>query len=428
MGRLRPYLAALLITLTVTGCATKLPTRKTGDTGTPTPEIVSLRVFSSPGDTALDALISAFYKQESNIRIEKVTYQSSGQTVNLTEILQDKLKNREIDLFPPAGNLQYLVDTGMVLSLDPLITKSQLDLKPVATLAESARVEGRLYTLPIHGFPTALYYNADLFTAAGIPLPKPGWTWDEFRAAAARLTTGAGDSKVWGISTDIGLGTLAMSMIDEKAGVQSFDPQSARETLQFWSTMIDSDQSARPNPKPGADGRPMYTPRTDFRDGKAAMTLTSLNMYQWEAREWKFKWDVAPMPVSRSGKAWISVYPNSYAIAASTPYPDAAWKFLQFMFSEEGAVTIAKAAQQLPLVRTEAVRQAWFARTPAPPPGSDFYFEAEIQSQAPSTDLKTMRLRSSLLMALQPVLQGGADIEAQYRTFVAEREKILSGQ
>ena len=32
-----------------------------------------------------------------------------------------------------------------------------------------------------------VYYNRDLFDAAGVPYPEAGWTWDDFLAAAKAL-------------------------------------------------------------------------------------------------------------------------------------------------------------------------------------------------------------------------------------------------
>jgi len=35
-----------------------------------------------------------------------------------------------------------------------------------------------------------MFYNKDMFAAAGVPEPKPGWTTAEFLDAAKKLTTG----------------------------------------------------------------------------------------------------------------------------------------------------------------------------------------------------------------------------------------------
>jgi multiple sugar transport system substrate-binding protein len=55
-------------------------------------------------------------------------------------------------------------------------------------LIDYNRYQGTLYGLPI-GFSThAIYYNKDLFDKAGVPYPQEGWTWEEFRASAEKLT------------------------------------------------------------------------------------------------------------------------------------------------------------------------------------------------------------------------------------------------
>ena len=43
-----------------------------------------------------------------------------------------------------------------------------------------------------------LYYNKDLFDAAGVAYPSNDMTWDEYDALAAKMTSGEGSSKVYG--------------------------------------------------------------------------------------------------------------------------------------------------------------------------------------------------------------------------------------
>lgn len=51
-----------------------------------------------------------------------------------------------------------------------------------------SRMEGKIYGMP-SGFTTrAIYYNKDLFDKAGIAYPKDGWTWDDFKAIAKKLS------------------------------------------------------------------------------------------------------------------------------------------------------------------------------------------------------------------------------------------------
>ena len=49
----------------------------------------------------------------------------------------------------------------------------------------------KLYGMPA-GFTTrVVYYNKDLFDAADIPYPKDGWTWDDFKSVAKKLSNPA---------------------------------------------------------------------------------------------------------------------------------------------------------------------------------------------------------------------------------------------
>lgn len=51
-----------------------------------------------------------------------------------------------------------------------------------------ARYNDRLYGLPWIAQPVVLYYNPEMFEAAGIDPPDETWTWDTFKEAARNLT------------------------------------------------------------------------------------------------------------------------------------------------------------------------------------------------------------------------------------------------
>jgi multiple sugar transport system substrate-binding protein len=54
----------------------------------------------------------------------------------------------------------------------------------------STMANGRHYGVPFASNCTALYYNKDMFDAAGLAYPDENTTWDEFRAMAKTLTKG----------------------------------------------------------------------------------------------------------------------------------------------------------------------------------------------------------------------------------------------
>ena len=78
----------------------------------------------------------------------------------------------------------------VLLDLSPYIKQYHI---PVDKLYSGLRpyiyYQGKVVGIPENCGPYVLFYNKKLFREAGIPYPKPGWTWDECLAAARRLST-----------------------------------------------------------------------------------------------------------------------------------------------------------------------------------------------------------------------------------------------
>jgi len=65
--------------------------------------------------------------------------------------------------------------------------------------------EGGVYGLPWIAQPVVLYYNTDLFDAAGVEYPQADWTWDDFVEKAGALTLdtdGDGTTDQWGFTNN----------------------------------------------------------------------------------------------------------------------------------------------------------------------------------------------------------------------------------
>lgn len=56
------------------------------------------------------------------------------------------------------------------------------------SVLQTARYQDKTWGLPWISQPVILYYNPDLFSAAGVTPPDDTWTWDTFKQAAAQLT------------------------------------------------------------------------------------------------------------------------------------------------------------------------------------------------------------------------------------------------
>ena len=91
--------------------------------------------------------------------------------------------------------------------------------------------KGDLICLPQNVSSLVVYYNRDLFEAAGVPLPKAGWTWDDMTAAAAAMR----DGDQYGLGVEASIIRLAPfvwsnggDIVDDPAEPTRLDPGHAR--------------------------------------------------------------------------------------------------------------------------------------------------------------------------------------------------------
>lgn len=120
------------------------------------------------------------------------------------------------------------------------ITESASDIKwdeYIAGPMESTMMDGKHYGIPFATNCTALFYNKDLFDAAGISYPDENTTWDEFREMAKALTKdgiyGFGNA-----ATNTDEGTFQCLQWLYTAGGSYTDIKSGVDAYQFMQDMI----------------------------------------------------------------------------------------------------------------------------------------------------------------------------------------------
>lgn len=83
-------------------------------------------------------------------------------------------------------------DKGVLLDLTDMLAQDQRGAAKLddyfPNVLQTAQYNGRTYGLPWIAQPVMLYYNPKLFSDAGVQPPSDNWTWDDFKAAAEKLT------------------------------------------------------------------------------------------------------------------------------------------------------------------------------------------------------------------------------------------------
>ena len=97
-------------------------------------------------------------------------------------------------------NITGYADKGVLLDISDYLKN---DVRPAAKLddyfsniLQTAQYQNKTYGLPWIAQPVVLFYNPKLFADAGVQPPTDAWTWDDFKAAAEKLTKDTnGDGK-----------------------------------------------------------------------------------------------------------------------------------------------------------------------------------------------------------------------------------------
>ena len=117
----------------------------------------------------------------------------------------------------------------------------------------------------------ALWYNKELFDAAGVEYPSAGWTWDDLKAAAAKLTDPA--AGVYGIAASQfgqenyynSIAQAGGEVITADGTKTGYDTPEALAGIELWTDLIAAGSS------PTAQQLTDTSPEDFFVSGKVAM-------------------------------------------------------------------------------------------------------------------------------------------------------------
>jgi multiple sugar transport system substrate-binding protein len=260
------------------------------------------------------------------------------------------------DVFPSPGGFSLSSVQEHWLNLQPLIENDPGvtldDFYPQAL--QAYRRQGDLWGLPAEIDAAMLFYNKSLFDAAGVDYPRPGWTWDNFLMAAARLTWGTGAEKQWGFVTlTDGWAEYPLALAAQRGGclvdsrtsptAPTLDDPAVVDAVRWYADLSQAHGVMPPSPVHYADWQTM---EALVSEGQAAMWISSVGARYWVRM--KRDLGVAPLPVPSDGGQLATVYSViGYAISARTPHPQEAWRWLTFLTRQPEAMRALPARRSL---------------------------------------------------------------------------------
>lgn len=253
---------------------------------------------------------------------EVENYASGGMLMDLTDVLDGETANRSS--FP-----DYVI--------------------------EDFTVDGKNYGIPKDIGTMGLFYNKDLFDAAGIAYPTSDWTWDDLTAAAEQLTDQ--ENGIYGLNADNNGQNFYWNLIwqnggdvwDEEEDLCTFDMPETIEAMEYAVSFVEKGYS--PTPADFAN----LTADEYFESGKTAMTFAgSWMLTEYQSIE-ELNFDVAELP---TGKEKASICSGmAFSVSANTKYPEEAKQLVEYLGSEEAQTIQAESGVAIPAY--DGTQQPW---------------------------------------------------------------------
>jgi multiple sugar transport system substrate-binding protein len=197
---------------------------------------------------------------------------------------------------------------------------------------EAFSYEGVQYGLPASFSNVVLFYNKDLFDAAGVDYPDDSWVWDDVLVAAEELTDP--DAGVWGVYQPVSFfeyfKVLAQNggRFFDEGGDVAFDSPEGVEAAEW---LVDKVGEVMPSEADmgGQDDGGM------FASGQLAMWYSGIWMFTGLA-DADFAWDIVVEPgnVERASH----FFANGVVASATTEHPAETVRWLQYLAGSETTV------------------------------------------------------------------------------------------
>lgn len=342
---------ALVLGLALAACSGSTPqpsasgSESPATTAAPEPVTITYTNFISNGgnEENLDKIVKAFEADNPGITVDVTTLPYADY---FTALQTDLAGGTASDVFDIEFANYAAYQANGVLAPLPGVDTSVYQ----ANLAGAYATQ---YALPSSFSTVVLFYNKDLFDAAGVSYPTNDWTWADAQAAAQKITDK--DKGIFGAYQPISfyeyykaLAQAGGTFLSEDGKAVAFNsPQGVAAAN--W--LVGKSGTTMPTPEQGA-GTPDFDTKL-FSEGKLGMWTTGIWMFGALA-DAGFNWDIAVEPGDTQQAS--AMFSNAVAVSATSKNAEAAQKWAQYLTSSTTMVDVRlDAGWELPPVADQSL-------------------------------------------------------------------------
>lgn len=314
-----------------------------GDVDVNGTEITFWHAMGGVNGEAMEYLVDKF-NQENEYGIKVVSEYQGSYDDALNKLKSAQLGNMGADLVQVYDiGTRFMIDSDWIIPVQDFMDKDDYKINLEENIAAYYTVNDELYSMPFNSSTPILYYNVDMFKAAGLDAAPASFS--EIEGIADALTTKGGAKEVmsmgiYGWFFEQFLCKQGLNYADNGNGREGaasaveFDSNGgALQILEAWKKLYD--EGIAPNVGRGGDAG-----LADFSSGKAAMTLGSTASLKQILEDVNGKFEVGTAYFPATGdddKGGVSIGGASlWALENGDEKKAAAtWEFVKFLVSAE---------------------------------------------------------------------------------------------
>ena len=266
--------------------------------------------------------------------------------------------------------IQLFAKNDVLLDLGPYVQKYEL---PVHRLYPNLKpyiyYKGKIVGIPENCGPFVLFYNKKIFREAGIPYPRPGWTWDECLEVAKKLTPyKIVNGREFPVRKGLYVGNYNPWFFIWMHGGHLFsedgkrcvvDSEEAKKGVRFWADLrlkhhvtptTSEAQSMAPTGAWGGDA-------LLFRESRIAMMISG----RWLAIQYReqkdLEWDVTSVPHGPNRVTLLAS--KCYSVPKTCRNKAGALQFIRHLLGKDNQLLVANYGDGMPSLDDSEITEAF---------------------------------------------------------------------
>jgi len=301
---------------------------------------------------AVKELVRRFNASQSNITVV-ATYQGDYSTAMAK--VYSAIAGGSVPNVVQVGGAPLLGSSGVILPMSDFVSNdSSFDLQQIRpAFIEYNTTNDILWSMPFNNSVPIMYFNMDLFTAAGLDPEEPPQNVDELLIASQKLTLDpehTGTPTQWGLNTrDDTHWMLSALFLENGAQIVSEDQSQvlynspeAVAMLQLWGDWVNRYKVMPPNQHNES--------QSDFLAGKLGILLGSSSAIPSMQSGVQFALGTAMFPAVGTERK-IPIGGGSLAIFMNNDarLTQASWEFVKFMISKDSSIYLSTQTGYIPI-------------------------------------------------------------------------------